>query len=55
MFDSKRRDNMEISILLMKQIAELFLMILMGYLVVKAGIVTAEDSKVLSKIVLYLN
>ena len=54
MFDSKRRDNMEISILLMKQIAELFLMILMGYLVVKAGIVTAEDSKVLSKIVLYL-
>ena len=45
---------MEISILLMKQIAELFLMILMGYLVVKAGIVTAEDSKVLSKIVLYL-
>lgn len=54
MLDSKRRDNMEISILLMKQIAELFLMILMGYLVVKAGIVTAEDSKVLSKIVLYL-
>lgn len=29
---------MEISILLMKQIAELFLMILMGYLVVKARV-----------------
>lgn len=36
---------MEISILLMKQIAELFLMILMGYLVVKAGIVTVRIVK----------
>lgn len=29
-------------------------MILMGFIIVKAGIVTDEDSKVLSKIVLYL-
>ena len=45
---------MQISILLMKQIAELFLMILMGYVMVKAGIVKDEDSKVISKVVLYL-
>ena len=38
----------------MEQILELFLMILMGFIIVKAGIVTDEDSKVLSKIVLYL-
>lgn len=29
-------------------------MILMGFIIVKAGIVKEEDSKVLSKIVLYL-
>ena len=29
---------MEISILLMEQIAELFLMILMGYIIVKTGL-----------------
>lgn len=45
---------MQISLLLMEQIAELFLMILMGYIIVKAGIVKDEDSKVISKIVLYL-
>ncbi|MEE0172465.1 MAG: AEC family transporter, partial [Dorea formicigenerans] len=33
---------MTISILLMKQIAQLFLMIFMGYLIVKTGIV--EDT-----------
>lgn len=44
---------MQISILLMEQIFELFLMILMGFIIVKAGIVKEEDSKVLSKIVLY--
>ena len=48
-------DNfMTISILLMKQIAQLFLMIFMGYLIVKTGIVEDTDSKVLSKIILYL-
>ncbi len=45
---------MEISLLLMQQIAELFLMILMGYMIVKAGLLKGEDSKVISKIVLYL-
>ena len=45
---------MEISILLMEQIAELFLMILMGYIIVKTGLLKGEDSKVISKNVLYL-
>lgn len=37
---------MHISILLMEQIIELFIMILMGFIIVKAGIVKDEDSKV---------
>ena len=41
---------MTISILLAQQIAQLFLMILMGFLIVKAGLLKDEDSK----IVLYL-
>ena len=45
---------MMISILLAQQIAQLFLMIFMGFLIVKAGLLKDEDSKVLSKIVLYL-
>jgi len=45
---------MEISLLLMQQITELFLMIFMGYVIVKAGLLKGEDSKVISKIVLYL-
>lgn len=45
---------MEISLLLMQQIAELFLMIFMGYVIVKTGLLKGEDSKVISKIVLYL-
>ncbi len=45
---------MMISILLAQQIAQLFLMILMGFLIVKIGLLKDEDSKVLSKIVLYL-
>ena len=45
---------MHISILLMEQIAELFLMIFMGFLIVKTGLLKNDDSKVLSKIVLYL-
>lgn len=44
---------MQMSILLLKQIAQLFLMILMGYIIVKAGLLKGEDSKVLSKIILY--
>lgn len=46
----RQGDSMQISILLMEQIFELFLMILMGFIIVKAGIVKEEDSKVLSKI-----
>ena len=45
---------MTISILLAQQIAQLFLMIFMGYAVVKLGLLTDEDSKVLSTLVLYL-
>ena len=45
---------MQISVLLAEQIAELFLMILMGYVIVKLGLVTDDDSKILSKIVLYI-
>ncbi len=45
---------MHISILLMEQIAELFLMIFMGFLIVKTDLLKDDDSKVLSKIVLYL-
>ena len=45
---------MNISILLMQQIVQLFLMIFMGYLIVKTGLVRDDDSKVLSKIILYL-
>ena len=45
---------MQMSILLLKQIAQLFLMILMGYIIVKTKLLKGEDSKVLSKIILYL-
>ena len=45
---------MHISMLLMEQIVELFIMIFMWVAIVKAGIVKDEESKVLSKIVLYL-
>lgn len=45
---------MNISILLMQQIVQLFLMIFMGYLIVKTGLIRDDDSKVLSKIILYL-
>ena len=45
---------MNISILLMQQSVQLFLMIFMGYLIVKTGLVRDDDSKVLSKIILYL-
>ena len=44
----KRGKTMQISILLAQQIAQLFLILLMGYAVVKAGLLKASDSKVLS-------
>ena len=37
---------MQISLLLMRQIAQLFLILLMGYAVVKTGLLKASDSKV---------
>lgn len=45
---------MEISFLLFKQIAQFFIMIIMGYTLVKLKIVKSEDSKVLSMACLYL-
>ena len=45
---------MELSGLLMIQMIKLFLMIFMGYVIVKIGLLKSEDSKVLSIIVLYL-
>ena len=43
-----------ISLLLMGQIGQLFLMILMGYILVKSGLLKSTDSKTISIIVLYL-
>lgn len=45
---------MEISFLLFKQIAQFFIMVIMGYTLVKLKIVKSEDSKVLSMVCLYL-
>ena len=45
---------MQISLLLMQQIAQLFLILLMGYAVVKTGLLKASDSKVLSVVFIYL-
>lgn len=54
MIDSVEDIAMQLSILLIKQISQLFLMIFMGYLMVKINFLKEEDSKVLSKIILYL-
>lgn len=45
---------MELSLLLMGEIGKMFLMILMGFAIVKTGMLTSKDSKVLSVITLYL-
>ena len=45
---------MEVSVLLIQQIAQLFIVLLMGYVVVKAGLLKASDSKVLSVVFVYL-
>ena len=45
---------MEVSVLLMQQIAQLFIVLLMGYIVVKTGLLKASDSKVLSVVFVYL-
>ena len=45
---------MNMSLLLMGEIGKMFLMILMGFAIVKSGLLSKNDSKVLSKITLYL-
>ncbi len=45
---------MELSILLMMQILKLFIMVVIGYIIVKAKIFHVQDSKILSKFVLYV-
>ena len=45
---------MSISILLAEKIAQLFLILLMGYLAVRLGLLKPEDSRVLSVIMVYM-
>ena len=45
---------MEISILLFRQILSMFIMILLGYILVKARLVKSEDSRVLSVLLLFV-
>ena len=42
---------MELSILLVQQIAAMFLTMAVGYAIVKIGLFTVEDSKVISNVV----
>ena len=45
---------MQVSLLLARQIIQLFLILLMGYATVKAGLLKASDSKVISVLMVYL-
>lgn len=45
---------MELSLLLAQQILGLFLIVLIGYVIVKGHLFKTEDSKVISKVVLYI-
>ena len=45
---------MSISILLAEKIAQLFLILLMGYLAVRLGLLKPEDSRVLSVVMVYM-
>lgn len=45
---------MEISLLLIKQIMQMFIMVIFGYLVVKGKILKTQDSKVISALMLYV-
>ena len=45
---------MELSVLLIQQICQLFIMIFFGYLIVKTKVLTTENSKVLSILLLYV-
>ena len=42
------------TLLLTKQIAELFIMILLGFILVKSSLLTKQDSKILSTVALYI-
>lgn len=52
--DKRGEVKMEISILLFWQILSMFLMLLMGFALVKTGLLKAQDSKTLSVLLLYL-
>lgn len=43
-----------LSLILLKQIAQLFIIIFLGWAIVKAGILKSEDSKTLSMVLLYI-
>lgn len=45
---------MELSFLLMQQICQLFIMIFFGFLLVRKNVLTSDDSKVLSKLIIYI-
>ena len=45
---------MQISLLLMEEIAKLFVIMLMGYAVVKAGLMKSSESKSISVVMVYL-
>ena len=45
---------MQISLLLMQEIVKLFVIMLMGYAVVKAGLMKASDSRSISVVLVYL-
>ncbi|MBE5760130.1 MAG: AEC family transporter [Clostridiales bacterium] len=45
---------MELSLLLAKQIASMFLMIFLGFISLKAKLITPKDGKVLSKVAMYV-
>jgi predicted permease len=45
---------MQIASLIFNQMLQFFLMLLLGYIIVRAGILKANDSKVLSSISIYI-
>ena len=53
-YNGLRGETMELSILLIKQISQLFIMIFFGFLLVRRNILTTENSKVLSILLLYV-
>ena len=45
---------MELSFLLMQQICQLFIMIFLGFMLVKTKTLSTQDSKVISKVILFV-